>query len=215
MASPSKPRFAFGTKRKNTPKVLKRARLMYAGMSGAPSVFSSPTVSMPDFLAFIEALEAAEGIVPSGGTGVAALRNVRREDLWEAMQSLGTFVQGLANKLDSTSAIALIEQAGLLVAGSPAHGKELLQARLTAVPGLVHLVANGSMLTGRVSSKRRVFLWQWRAIGETVWNSVPPTPLADTEIANLPLMTEVSFRVSVTISRTTGAWTDPVTILVH
>ena len=215
MASPLKPRISFGTKRKNVPKVLARARLMYDRMSAAPSTYASPPVSLPDFLAFIEALEEAQRAVPTGHVGLASTRDAIREELWTAMRSLGTFVQSLADKRQATAGMAVIENAGLLVAKSSAHGKELLQALLTPVPGRVRLVANASLLTGRVSSKRLTFNWQWRVRGATEWNNVPSTPLADTEIANLPLMTEVWFRVSVTISRATGAWTDAVTLVVQ
>jgi hypothetical protein len=44
---------------------------------------------------------------------------------------------------------------------------------------------------------------------------VPTTPLADTLVPNLTPMTSYLFRVSVTVSRTTGDWSQPVGLLVH
>jgi hypothetical protein len=51
--------------------------------------------------------------------------------------------------------------------------------------------------------------------GRQSWNTLASTPLADTIVPNLTLMTSYQFRVSVTVARTTGEWSQSVGLLVH
>jgi hypothetical protein len=210
----SGPKAAFGTAKANVPGVLLRARLMYTAMVAAVALFPSPPVSMVAFLGLIEALELAQQGVATRAKGLGSLRNVKRNAVWTAMDSLRAYVQGLADVLDGNSAIALIETAGLLVAGVAGHPKPLLQVKRTTTPGVVHVLVNAGLLLGADASKKVTFNWQWSADGMT-WSTVPSTPFADTYIENLALMTEYSFRVSATVGRVAGAWTDPVRTLVY
>jgi hypothetical protein len=90
----------------------------------------------------------------------------------------------------------------------------LLEAKLVpGTPGLVLLIANAGLLVGN-TRKKVTFNWQWSLDGKT-WTSAASTPLADTEIQNLTLGTTYMFRVSVTISKVAGAWSEnPVILLV-
>ncbi len=169
---------------------------------------------MVAFLALIQALDAAQQAAASRGKGLATLRNTKRDAVWTAMESLRTYVQGLADSMTAENAAALIESAGLLVAGKASFAKPILQAKLTTTPGVVHLIANAKLLLGK-KSRNATFNWTWSSDGGKTWNIVPSTPLADTLIANLTPLTQYQFKVSVTVSRTTGAWTDPVGLLVH
>jgi hypothetical protein len=113
----------------------------------------------------------------------------------------------------ATNAEAIIETAGLLVAGSPSHAKAILQAKLTTTPGAVHLIANATLLAGK-TSKSVTFNWEW-SLDVKSWNTLPSTPLADTIVPNLTLMTSYQFRVSVTVARKTGSFSQPVGLLVQ
>jgi hypothetical protein len=42
-----------------------------------------------------------------------------------------------------------------------------------------------------------------------------PTPVANTQITGLPLNSDVTFEVAVKDSKSTGAWSQPVTVFVH
>ena len=212
-ATSPRPRASFGVAKDYAVGVLARAKIIYAAMLAAAATFVSPTVTMVAFLALIQALDQAQQAAATRAKGLATLRNTKRDAVWTAMESLRIYVQGLADVATAENAAALIELAGLLVAGSASHPKAILQAKLTTTPGVVQLIANASILTGK-TSRSVTFNWQWSLDGKT-WNSLASTPLADTLVPNLTLMTTYQFRVSATVSRTTGDWSQPVGLLVH
>jgi hypothetical protein len=163
MSTMPRPRAALGVKRRNVPGVLFRAKAMHGGITANAVMFVAPPIDMPGFRALIDALaEAQQDARGTKATGSAKLRDTKRNDVWTAMESLRTYVQGLCDELSADDAGALIEAAGLVVAASTAApAKALLTATLTATPGLVHLDANASLLVGRENAyKRPVFNWQ-------------------------------------------------------
>ena len=210
-----RPRATFRVAKDQSARVLARAKIIYAAMVAAVASFPSPTVTMAAFLVLIEAFDAAQQATRSRAKGLATLRNAKRNAVWSAMESLRSYVQSIADSMMTESAAALIESAGMLVAAKPSHGKPLLQAKLTTTPGVVHLIANATWLVGKSCQKNVTFRWQWSSDNGKSWNNVPSTPLADTFVPNLALMTEHQFRVAVTVSRTTGAWSQPVGLVVH
>jgi hypothetical protein len=217
MNSESKPRAVLGVAKRDIPAVLARALAMYNAMLANVAMFVSPTIALTAFLALYTACsEAQANAKETKAKGSATLRNTKRDALWNAMESLQKYVQGLADVLSSESAVNLILSAGLLVAKTGAHHKALLKAALTITPGVVALSANASLLVGKADAHKKVmFGWQWSSDGGHSWNSMPMTTYASTEISGLTLLTTYSFRVSVTVGRTAGPWSDPVSILVH
>jgi hypothetical protein len=212
----TRPRATVGVTKSNSAGVLARAKAMYTAILAAIAMFPSPTISMAAFLTLIQAFETAQQTTTTTrARGTSKARNTKRNAVWTAMESLRTYVQGLADELTPDPAAALIEAAGLLVAGKRVHAKPVLQAKLTTTPGVVHLVANASILLGKTSRKKATFHWQWSADGGKTWTSAPSTPYANTEIPGLALMTTYTFRVSVTIGKVTGEWSQPVGLLVH
>jgi hypothetical protein len=212
-----RPRAIFGVTKRDIPGVLNRSQTMYTGFMANIGMFGSPTITMVAFLALITALLAAQQT--TSGTkakGSAALRNAKAHAVWTAMEILRAYAQGLADVLNADNAIALIESAGLLVAAAPRHQKDTLAATLTSTPGLVHLDANASVLAGTAARSKRVqFNWQWSGDSGKTWNDVHSTPHANTDVVGLALMSTYSFRVSCTIAKVTGAWSQPVGLLVH
>jgi hypothetical protein len=139
----------------------------------------------------------------------ATLRNTKRDAVWTAMEILRAYVQGLADVMDAASAASLIEAAGLLVGAVPGHQKALLTATLTTTAGDVHLDANANAF------RKVTFNWQWSGNNGQTWNDAHATPYANTDVLGLTLMSTYSFRVSVTIGKVTGAWSQAVSLLVH
>jgi len=211
----NRPKASFGTPKVNALGVLARAKIMYAAILAAVASFPNPTVAMAAFLVLIQALDAAQQAATSRAKGLATIRNTKRDLVWTAMESLRIYVQGLADIVTPENAAALIELAGLLVAPKATHQKPILQAKLTTTSGVVHVFANAKLLLGGKKSKSVTFNWAWSSDGGKTWNTVPSTPLADTLIPNLTPQTQYQFRVCVTVSRVTGAWTDAVAIWVH
>jgi hypothetical protein len=65
------------------------------------------------------------------------------------------------------------------------------------------------------ASRKVTFNWQWSGNNGQSWNDARATPYANTDVVGLALMSTYSFRVSVTIGKATGAWSQPVSLLVH
>jgi hypothetical protein len=212
MATTPRPRASFGTNKYAILAVIARARAMYAAMVLAVASFPNPIVAMAAFLVLIQDLEASQNTSKSRGKGLATARNADRDTLWTAMQSLLSYVQVLADKLPAGQAESLIESAGLLIWGVGKHAKALIAATMMPTAGLVRIVANAGLLTAN-SQKQVTFNWQWSTDQKT-WNNMPSTPIAETELASCTPMTTYWFRVSVTISKTTGAWSTPTDCLV-
>jgi len=216
MSEASHPRAVFGTNKRNIPGVLFRSQAMRDAMVANTATFTSPTVTMVVFLGLITALAVAQqSAKATRAKGTAALRNTKRDAVWTAMESLQKYVQGLADVLSADGATSLIEAAGLVVAATPKREKALLAATLTTTPGLVHLTAHASLLAGKDNGKKATFHWQWSGDNGKMWNSVGSTPHANTDVGGLALMGTYSFRVSATIGKVVGAWSQAVSVLVH
>ena len=216
MAGILKPRAVFGVKRTNIPGVLARAQAMHTGMSEHAGQFPAPTVDMPTFFDLLTGLATAQQErLSTGARGLASKRDVERDTLWIAMQALRTYVQGLADKLNFTDAKALILMAGLELGAGSSYQKPILQAKLTSEPGVVHLIANVSVLVGPAAASKKVMVnWEWSSDGGQTWPNARSTTYADTYIRGLTLMSKYTFRVSVTIGTEMGEWSQAVSVLV-
>jgi hypothetical protein len=192
---------------------------MYNGFSNNASTFTALPIAMVAYLALVTALDDAQhNATSTRATGAATLRNTKRDAVWTAMVTLLAYAQSLADISTAEVAASTLEMAGLLVVKTGTHQKDILAAELTTTPGTVHLVANAGALTtaleGKRTRKKGTFNWQWSSDGKT-WNNVQSTPLANTDITGLALMTTLLFRVSVTLGKVTGSWSQGVSLLVH
>jgi hypothetical protein len=209
------PHASFGVTKNEIPGVLARAHTMYLAFVAAAAAFVALPIGMDAFLALIQALESAQKAM-ARGKSLAGARNSKRNDLWTAMLSLRTYVQGLAAAATHDDAIKIILAAGLLVAKVGGHQKPVLQAMLTTTQGRVLLKANRKLLIGTKGRSRSItFRWQVSTDGGKTWTSLEATPYASTEATGLALMTEHRFRVSVVIGKTPGDWSEEVKLLVH
>jgi hypothetical protein len=216
MKSVAAPRAVFGTTKKDYPGVQARASAMVNGFTTNAAMFGTLPITIVAFTALLTAFVLAQAVVTeTKAKGSATLRNTKGNALWSAMQVLQKCVQNLADTLPADTAASLIEAAGLLVGKIGTHSKAALTAALTVTQGNVLLEANRTLLVGPAdASKKAQFNWQWSLDGKT-WTSVSTTPLASTEIPGLTLLSTYSFRVSVTISKVTGPWSQAVSLLVH
>ena len=216
MQSVAAPRAVFGTTKKDYPGVETRASAMVNGFTTNAALFGTLPITLVAFTAFLTAFVLAQvAVAETKARGSAKIRNTKCNALWSAMQVMQKFVQNLADALPADSAASLIESAGLLVGKIGTHQRAVLTAVLTVTQGTVLLEANRLLLVGSATSKRVQFNWQWSPDGGKTWNSVPSTPLASTEIPGLTALSTYSFRVSVTISKVTGPWSQAVALLVH
>ena len=214
MNKQAKPKASFGVARINVPGVLARATLMQTAILAALAIFTSLSISMPAFLLLIQAAVTAQAASGSKGKGLVAIRDTKVVALWTAMRSLKTYVQGLCDATDAVSAIALIEQAGLLVARTATSTKLLLTATFIPATGLVRLAVNTVLLLDKPTKKKTTFTWSWSTDGGKTWSAGVTTGYAKADIPSLPPAT-YQFRVFATVGKVPGEPCQPVGLTIH
>jgi hypothetical protein len=185
---------------------------MYAALLAAIATFNATPIALPAFLLLIEAAQMAQTASASRAKGLAAVRNTKITPLWNAMNLLRVYVQGLVDQVDHASGLALINQAGLVVGGVPAHVKKLFEAKLDTTANVVHLILNATALLGP-NKKRVTFHWQISSDGKT-WTSLPSTPYAQTRLPS-PGPGSYVFRAGATVGETVVDWTPPFPLTIH
>lgn len=207
-------RASLNVSKRNVPAVLMVAKSTCNAFEADPKQFPAPNPSVAVLLGQIQALETAQQATSTRAKGTAAARDAKRDVLWTSLESERAYVQSLCDASPEQAA-AIITAAAMTVAKTAKHDKPVLRATPGAQPGTASVVANASALVGRRNSKKVVFNWQISADGGKTWSNGPSTPLARADFAGLASMTSTSFRVSVTVSKTVGEWSQSVTILVR
>jgi hypothetical protein len=211
-------RAILGVDKDHIPEVLTRAQLNHDAMDADKVTYASPDPPLPVYQTLIGNVISAQQRVSTRAIGAAALRNVDRDLLYSAMCSQCSYTQSLADASPGR-AVALIQNAGLLVAGSPAHGKPLLSLRRGVPSGTVIATAHVRLLLLAYPTARpranRILNWQATFdVGET-FATLPSTPKGKTTLRNLTPATRVGVRVNLDAGDGPGAWSQTVTILVH
>jgi hypothetical protein len=190
---------------------------MLDGMGADPGTYDAPDPPLPVFEGLIQSLWTAQHLVRTRAIGAAAARDVRRDVLFTAMETQRMYVQTLVDASPGRG-VALILNAGLVVAGSPAHGKPFLKLALGKQQGTVVCDANVGMLVGAEAAhpyQHRFFNWEVSVDGGETFAPAPSTSTGTTTIAGLALLRTVGVRVSMTNASGRGPWSQVVTIAVH
>jgi hypothetical protein len=187
---------------------------MHTAILAALAIFTALPISMPAFLLLIQAAAEAQAACGTRTKGLAAIRDTKVDALWTAMQSIKTYVQGLCDATDAASAVALIHQAGLLVARTAKSTKLLLAATHVPATGLVHLAVNARLLLGKRTNKKTTFTWSWSTDGGKSWSTGVTTGYANADVPNLPPAT-YQFRVFATVGKVPGEPCQPVGLTIH
>ncbi len=190
------------------------AKAMYNAFQSNPGLLPQPNPPLPAVQGQIQALDVAQQATSTRAKGTVAVRNAKRVVLVTSLESWRMYVQTLCDA-NPEQAESIIAAAGMAVGKVPLHAKPVLGAKPAATSGSVVLEANANLLVGRGVKKRAAYNWQYSADGGKTWTNAPSTPLASTTIEGLTPMTVYSFRVSATVSKTVGAWSDAVTLLVR
>jgi hypothetical protein len=214
MSTQAKPKATLDVRKTNIAKLLARAKLIYnAILLAILTLFASTPITPPALLLLIEALDTAEQAAGTKAKGLAAVRNGKRDALWTALMTLKAFVQGIADLVTPEAAIGIIEAAGMVVGRVPIRAKAILEAKLAAPgSGIVHLLCNATLLVGK-SRKKTTFGWEWSLDGKT-WTNAGTTAYASTLVPGLTLGSTYWFRVSATVGKVQGEWSQSVSLLV-
>jgi hypothetical protein len=215
MSKPLRPEPSLGVRRSNVPGVLTRAGIMEPAIVLAIALFPSLPITMAAFLLLIQAATAAQAATPLRTLGLSSLRDTKVDALWSAMLAIKTYVGGLASALDATSATALIEAAGLLVANPRTHAKDLLSATYVPATGVVQVSVNGMLLLGKKRiPKTTTFTYSWSADGRQTWSAGVTTAFTSLDVPALPPGTYL-FRVFATMGTIPGEPTQAVSVTIH
>jgi hypothetical protein len=207
MVTTHRARAIFGF-RSNTANValLAGAKAVYAGVSGNPTFFPNPIPALTLILAQIQALDSAQATVGTRVKGAGTVRNAKRAALVSSLEQLLKYVQGIADAATVEEAVVIIEAAGFKVAKVPSHQKPPISAK-PGGSGVMNVYANAKLLSNG-SGKQKVFSWEYTLDGGKTFLPMPPTPGAKTSISGLTPLTNVGFRVAVTLhGQPQGPWT--------
>ena len=194
--------------------VLDRAQSMEYGFALDPFTYSDPRPSLPVFRQLIQDVVVARARVGTRVIGAGAQQSAASRILYTAMDSERAYVQELADA-DWGRAEALILNAGLLVAGSTAHGKRFLELRNGHPSGTVDCDAFvGLLIDPNHPREHRHFNWEYTLDGGGTFLSLPPTNNGKTSIHGLTPLTRVGVRVRIVNGLGPGPWSQVATLLV-
>ena len=200
--------------RNNSPALITQSKAIYAGFTTNVGLLPNPVPPPPVVLAQIQDFEVAQQATKTGTRGTVAVRNAKREVLVTSLESWRMCAQAQCDA-NPEQAAAIAAAACMTVAKTPGPAKPLLGVKQLPQSGAVLLSANLGLLVGKGNHKRVTLNWQYSADGGKTWTSVPSTPLASTEIAGLTPLTTYLFRVSATVSKIVGEWSQAVSFLVR
>jgi hypothetical protein len=206
MASARRPRGILKIKKNKTVSVTTRADAMCDGIDQHSAVFPSPPVPTATVRNQVTIVNKCESQAKSHAVGTAAARTVQRNLLIGMLETDLTYIQGCADKAPTyDQAVSVLQAGGVGVAGVALHQKEVIEFKPGPKPGSVVLDANVGMLTAGLRGKFS-FNWQSTADGKS-YTTLPSTPNHLTTVENLPLLTSVGFRVSITDAKgVMGVW---------
>jgi hypothetical protein len=207
-------RIAMNLETEKVPALLPQATSIYNAFEANQTLFPSLPVSLATLLGQIHDLQTAEQATKTGTKGTVPVRDAKRAVLVTSLESLRMYAQSLCDA-NPEQAATIATAASMAVAKSPQHVKPVLQAKQGLQSGTVLLIANATLLIGRGVRKRAIFNWEMSADGGKTWTPLPSTPLASTTVTGLTPLTTYAFRVSVTVSKTVGEWSQAVTLLVR
>jgi hypothetical protein len=190
---------------RRTKNLITFAQSVASTMTGNAS-FPSPTPTLATFQADIEALNTAETAVLARTKGATQQRNAKLATVHADLETLRTYVQGIADAALPTNAEAIIESAGMTVRKVTLHNKAALAVKQGSVSGTVNLEV-------KAAAKRAAYGWQYSTDQKT-WTSLPSTLQAKTSVSGLTAGTTYYFRAQALTASGEGDWGQVVSFLV-
>lgn len=206
-----------GLKKRDIPLLLAFAKSVYASMSAASASFPNPIPTLAAFEAAITALQTIQDAMKGPTKPTATAREAKRIPVVTALESLLSYVQGLADLLSPHDAAALIVLAGYKVAATPVSHKEPVAAKQATAGAPIALEAYAALLTATMAAHAVQYHWRYMLPGGTTyvtWTS--PTSKTTVPITPpIPPLTTVVFEASVSDSKTQSAWVSSQPFLVR
>ena len=201
---------AFGTLIAVLPENLRNvARYLIAGrlivtMMTDNTNFPTPTPSLEEVKAALDAVEACEELARKGGKGMVQERDVTLRRAHNKMTVLKAYVQGIANE-DPDKAEAIILSAGMNVGKPRTRTKLPTSARRGDAPGRV-------VLDAKALPKPVQYRWQISTDQQT-WTDVTESFKTKTTVEGLVPAMAYSFRLRTVTKNGPSDWSPPVTVI--
>jgi hypothetical protein len=178
-------------------------RQIWSTVSLHPAYFPTPNPSVASATANLDLLQAAEALVPHGGTTAVADRNLKQGVVESDLKTFKAYLLALC-LANPGMAEAFIAAAGLHEGKRTLPAKPFLAARMGKVPNQV-------ILRAKAVAKRSVsYCWQYSLDGKT-WLTIGTTTVANTSLLGTTPLTAYMFRFQSTIKQTTSAWSETIT----
>jgi hypothetical protein len=168
--------------------------------------FPSPNPPLATLQANITALSNAETAVLARTKGAVQDRNAKLAALRTNLETLKSYVQGVADAANPTNAASIVESAGMTVRKITLHDKPALGVKQGSVSGTVNLAA-------KAPAHRASYAWQY-SIDQKTWTSIPQTLQAKTGVSGLTAGTTYYFRVQALTMTGEGDWSQIVSLMV-
>jgi len=182
------------------------AQSVATAMLANTASFPSPSPTLANFKADIDALVTAETAVLARTKGAVETRNAKLATVKSALDNLKTYVQAVADAANPSNAAAIIESAGMTLRKVTLHDKAALAVKQGSVSGTVVLAA-------KAAAKRAAYDWQYSTDQKT-WTSIPPTLQAKTGVSGLAAGTVYFFRVQPLVRTGEENWSGIVSFMV-
>jgi len=178
-------------------------RQVWSAVSLHPAYFPTPSPTVLSATANLDALQAAEALVPHGGPPAVADRNLKQAAVEADLKALKAYLLGLC-AANPALAAAMIAASALHERKTSPHTKPFLSARMGPSP-------NQIILRAKAVARRGVcYSWQFSLDGGKTWLTIGTTTEANTSLLGSTPLTTYLFRFQSTIKQTTSAWSQTI-----
>jgi hypothetical protein len=174
-------------------------RQLWSAVGLNSGYFATPSPTVASATANLDALEAAEALVPHGGPPAVASRNLKQAAVEGDFKTFKAYLFVLCTANPGLAA-AMIAAANLHQMKVTSRSKPFLAATMGAAP-------NEIVLRAKAVAKRGVcYCWQSSVDGGKTWVTLGTTTVATTTMPGSTPLTAYLFRFQSTIKQTTSAW---------
>ncbi len=188
--------------------IISLAQAIEAAMAANATTFPSPTPTMVQYASDIQSLVAAQSTAYTRLKGAVQTRNAMLAVVVMDLNQLRAYVEAVANANPATAA-AIVNSACMVVRKPLVRTKNAVNVKLGSSSGSV--IATAWVGANKTQSHE----WQYSADGGKTWVDIAPTMQAKTTITGLVPASTVLVRTRALSKTGLGAWTDPVSLLVH
>jgi hypothetical protein len=179
-------------------------RQVWSSVSLNAGLLPTPSPTIASATGNLDALQAAEALVPHGGPVASTERDLKRAAVEADFKAFKAYVLALC-LANPTMGDALIAASGLREGKVNRPPKAFLAASMGKIQ-------NQIILRAKAVARRGVcYAWEYSLDGGKTWVTIGTTTEANTGLLNSTPLTAYMFRFQTTIKQTTSAWSQTIT----